>query len=64
MKRLRLNCNRCGAFEGYNRKDDDPDSVVRCDGCGKRHSTASVYMVDPDRRFERDEAGNLVDTPY
>lgn len=64
MKRLRLNCNRCGAFEEYHREDDDPETVVRCDGCGKRHSNDSVFMVDPNRRHERDEAGNLVDSPY
>lgn len=61
MMELRLNCTRCGAFTEYGRRDDDPGTVVRCDACGKRHSTDSVFMVDPDRRHERDEAGTLTD---
>jgi len=61
---LRLNCNRCGSFEEYHRKLYDPDPVVRCGGCGKKHSTDSVFMVDPHADHERDEAGNLTDTPY
>ena len=61
---LRLNCNRCGSFEEYDRKETDPESVARCVGCGKKHSTDSVYMVDPDRRYDRDESGALIDAPY
>jgi len=61
---LRLNCNRCGSFTRYHRNDGDPNTVVRCDGCGKRHSTDSVFMVDPHRSFRRDEAGNLIERPY
>jgi uncharacterized Zn finger protein len=64
VQELRLNCTRCGSFNTYYRKDDDPETVVRCDDCGKRHSTDSVFMVDPNRRHDRDESGQLVDTPY
>lgn len=63
IRELRLNCNDCGAFTEYYRKDDDPGTVVRCDGCGKRHSRGSIWMVDPYRDFERDEAGNLLEDP-
>lgn len=57
----RLNCTSCGLFRQFSRKRDDPKSVVRCDECGKRHSTDSLFMIDPDRQYERDEAGTLVD---
>jgi uncharacterized Zn finger protein len=60
---LRLNCNGCGDFNEYHRHDDDPDTVVRCDGCGKRHSTDSVWMVKPEKSYERDETGNLLEDP-
>ena len=58
---LRLNCTRCGSFEAY---DHDTNTVVRCAECGKRHSTDSVWLVDPDERFDRDESGALLETPY
>lgn len=61
MQELRLDCKRCGEFRTYGRESDDPDTVVRCDECGKRHSTASIYSVDPDRQYRRDEAGTLTD---
>jgi len=57
----RVNCNRCGSFEPIDRRDDDPDTVARCGSCGKKHSTDSVFVVDPDRRYDRDEAGTLID---
>ena len=55
---MRLNCTRCGSFTGY---EDESDTVVACAECGKRHSRESVHMVDTDRRYKRDEAGNLID---
>lgn len=61
MMELRLNCTKCGSFEEYHRRDGDPDTVVRCGSCGKRHSPDSVFMVDPDRRYDRDESGTLTD---
>lgn len=61
MMEQRLNCTRCGSFADYHRNQGDPDTVVRCDGCGKRHSTDSIYMVDPYRSYDRDEAGTLTD---
>lgn len=60
---LRLNCTRCGEFREYEtvKSTSDGGSIVDCSFCGKRHSDASVYMVDPHRRYERDEAGNLLE---
>lgn len=58
---LRLNCERCGRFTEYASKTGDPDSVVRCDECGKKHSTDSVYMADLHRTYQRDESGALVE---
>jgi uncharacterized Zn finger protein len=39
---IKLDCTRCEAFRDYHRKDDDPETVVRCDDCGKRHSKHSL----------------------
>lgn len=48
---IKLRCTEChggndeapgGALTEWHRKDDDPGSVVRCDDCGKRHSTDSL----------------------
>ena len=61
--RLRLNCNRCGDFVEYHRKSDDPKTVVRCDGCEKKHSTDSVWMVDVFNDYRRDETGSLLEAP-
>lgn len=60
---LRLNCTKCGEFQAYEveQATSDGSQIVRCDECGKRHSDDSVYMVDPDRQYERDEAGNLLE---
>lgn len=56
----RLNCERCGSFEEYERESGE---VVRCDGCGKRHNDASVLFVQPDKDYRRDEAGKLLEEP-
>lgn len=58
---LRLNCHPCGDFTEYHRKDNDPNTVVRCDGCGKKHSTDSLYMVNPTREYDRAEDGTLLE---
>lgn len=62
---LQLNCTKCGAFVEYllEQKAADGSQIVRCDECGKRHSDENIYMVDRDRRYERDEAGNLLEEP-
>ena len=60
-KGLRLNCRRCASFTHAVRRRDDPDSVVRCDGCGKKHSTDSLHFVDVDKTFDRDESGALIE---
>jgi len=64
MKRLRLNCNRCGSFVEYRRKTGDPSTVVRCESCGKKHSDDSVFMVDANHDYDRDESGALIESPY
>lgn len=56
----RLNCTRCGAFTPY---ELESDTVARCETCGKRHSVDSLFVVDPDKSYERDEAGTLQETP-
>ena len=63
-RRLRLNCERCGEFTTYHTKTGDPSTVARCDKCGKKHSDRSVFMVDTDRRYTRDETGTLTEKPY
>jgi len=60
---LRLNCNSCGGFNEYHQKSGDPKSVVRCDGCGKKHSTDSVHFVELGKSYERDERGVLLEEP-
>lgn len=61
MYDLRLNCHRCGDFTDYHRKNDDPQTVIRCGGCGKKHSTDSIFMVDLNRDYDRDESGTLLE---
>lgn len=58
---IRLNCTRCGAFREYERESE---RVVRCGECDKRHSKASLHVVDPDKvgSYSRDESGTLLDT--
>lgn len=65
MKELQLNCTRCGEFKQYE-PDRDRDGnlrsdVVKCTDCGKKHSDKSLYMVDPNRSYERDESGTLLE---
>lgn len=63
MQRLRLNCTACNDFTEYRTRGDDPDTVVRCADCGKRHNKDSVWLIDPSDSFERDESGTLLETP-
>lgn len=55
---MRLNCTRCGTFRDWWRESEN---VVRCDQCDKRHSDNSLHVIDPEKRYERDEAGNLLE---
>lgn len=57
-----LNCTRCGAFTEYQTEEGE---VVRCEECGKRHSTDSLHLVNPQRvgHYRRDEAGTLLECP-
>ncbi len=62
MPRLetRLNCTRCHEFtkwKGENKR------TVKCEDCGKRHSTDSLRPVNPDKEYSRDEEGNLTEMP-
>jgi uncharacterized Zn finger protein len=60
---LRLNCVRCGRFTPYEvvKETSDSGHIVDCESCGKRHSDDSIYTVDLSRKYERDEAGNLLE---
>lgn len=60
MRILQLNCTRCGEFTDY---WEEKKHMVKCDECGKRHHTDSIWMVDPSKSYERDEAGNLLEAP-
>jgi len=40
---IKLACPGCGEWCEYERRDDDPDTVVRCQKCGKRHSRDSLW---------------------
>jgi DNA-directed RNA polymerase subunit RPC12/RpoP len=40
-----LDCTDCDRRTQPTRKSDDPDSVVRCLSCGKKHSTDSLRYV-------------------
>jgi len=53
---LRLRCTRChggtdeapgGALTKPVRHQSDPESVVRCAECGKKHGRDSLTLVDP-----------------
>lgn len=57
---LLLNCVECGAFQEWERVQEN---VVDCAECGKRHSDNSLHVADPDKSYERDEAGALLETP-
>jgi len=39
---VRVECTNCDDRQQYERRDDDPQSVVRCVECGKRHSRDSL----------------------
>jgi len=58
---LQINCNDCGKFTDPLKKKDEPDTVFRCNGCGKKHSDGSIYMIDKDRDYARSESGVLLE---
>lgn len=52
---MRLRCSQChggndeapgGALTTPERREDDPQTVVRCAECGKKHSTDSLEYAD------------------
>jgi len=54
-----LKCTRCSEEAESTRLmefEREGENVVRCDRCGKRHSTDSLHAVDPDdlREVEMD----------
>ena len=61
QKEMRLNCTNCGDFTHAHRKRGDPDTVARCNDCGKKHSNDSIHFVDLNRDYERDEDGELTE---
>ena len=42
-----LRCTGCSAYRPFERRERGTN-VVTCAECGKRHSTDSLYPVDPD----------------
>lgn len=56
-----LNCTRCHEFTDYYHEADNVE-VVRCEECGKRHSTDSTFAVTPGKTYDRDEAGTLMES--
>ncbi|AGM11183.1 hypothetical protein M197_gp18 [Haloarcula hispanica tailed virus 2] len=60
---LRVNCERCGRFTEYEveKRRADGSALVRCAECGKRHGEDSIYHVDLERAYRRDESGALVE---
>jgi len=58
---LQLDCTKCNSFENFYHELGSPNTVVRCDECDKKHSTASVHFVNLRRSYERDENGELVE---
>lgn len=42
---IKLRCTACQAFREFERVSKN---VVRCAGCGKRHSTDSLHAVSED----------------
>lgn len=56
-----LNCTRCHEFTDYYYEEGSAE-IVRCEECGKRHSVDSTFAVKPDKRYDRDEAGQLMES--
>jgi hypothetical protein len=42
---MKLRCTKCVPLRDPYRREDDPNTVVRCAECGKRHSTDSLEWV-------------------
>lgn len=42
---LRLDCSECHGLTQPRRKEGDPETVVRCGRCGRKHSTDSLRVV-------------------
>lgn len=67
-KRLMLDCTTCESFRPYtnlNDRDGDLSGLrVACDHCKQSATDEDIYMVDPDREFERTESGYLANPPY
>lgn len=60
--KILLECTRCSKsadgdgpiYCDFERRDDDPDTVVRCDVCGKKHSKDSLHALPADGLEEVD----------
>jgi len=44
--KLRLECTECKERRRFYSEPDDPDTVVRCKECGKKHSRNSLVDVN------------------
>ena len=44
---IQLRCTGCEAYRPFERRKRGSNAVA-CGECGKRHSTDSLYPVDPD----------------
>lgn len=61
---LRLNCSECRKFTEYEDlgKDDGDRIQVKCEECGKRHTSERLYLVDTANTYQRDEVtGELLE---
>lgn len=58
---IKLNCTRCNEFTDY--WGENGNDVVRCAECDKRHSPGSLYTVNPEKSYKRDESGELQEVP-
>ncbi|MDZ7701713.1 MAG: hypothetical protein U5J98_06395 [Halobacteriales archaeon] len=51
---IHLRCTACEAYRAFERPKRGTNAVA-CADCGKRHSTDSLYPVDPDDPPSYDE---------
>ncbi len=56
----KLNCERCGEFTDWY-LDEDNKNVVRCENCDKRHSRNSIYSIDSNKEYKRNQQGELLE---
>jgi len=57
---MKLDCVECKEFQEWRR---DGNGTIKCDECGRRHSGDSLYVVFPDKDYNRNEDGVLLEVP-